>query len=202
MAAAPGSDRPVLLLDVMDTLVVDPFRAAVPAVFGQSLDAYFARKSKAAYLAFEEGRITEATYAERLFTDGTVADLEALKRYFRAHYRWVEGMEDLLDGLLADGAELHALSNYGVWYQLIEDALDVSRRVPWTFVSCRTGLRKPEPAAFVHAAAHLGRSPAELLFVDDRSRNCEGARTAGLDAVHFVDVPTLRHDLRRRGFDV
>ncbi len=39
-----------------------------------------------------------------------------------------------------------------------------------------------------------------ILFVDDREKNCVGARAVGMDAVRFVDTPTLRADLVERGF--
>lgn len=186
--------RRVLLLDVMDTLVHDPFRESVPEVFGRSVDAYFEVKRKDVYLAFEEGRISEATYAATMLETGPV-DLAPLKAAFRRGYRWIDGIPELLDELGAAGVPCHALSNYGVFYRIIEEELSVSRRVPWTFVSCRTGLRKPAADAFLHASRRLGVAPADLVFVDDREKNCVGARAAGLTALRFVDTPTLRRDL-------
>lgn len=183
----------------MDTLVHDPFREAVPQVFGQSLEAYFAVKSKDAYLAFEEGRIDVATYARTMFTDGRIADLDALQDAFIAGYRWLDGIPALLGDLRAYGVEMHALSNYSVFYQHIEAKLGVSAWVPWTFVSCRTGARKPEPATYHAAARHLAVPPEACVFVDDREKNCEGARAAGMSAIRFQDAHQLRRDLLAAG---
>jgi len=49
----------------------------------------------------------------------------------------------LLHELYAGGVPLHALSNYPRWYQLIEDRLELSRYLRWSFVSCLIGMRKP-----------------------------------------------------------
>lgn len=45
-------------------------------------------------------------------------------------------MEDLLARLNTAGYELHALSNYPSWWRIIEDKLQPSRYLRWTFISC------------------------------------------------------------------
>lgn len=57
------------------------------------------------------------------------------------------------------------------------------------FVSSDIGKRKPEPEAFHHVAREIGVAPGQILFFDDLLENVEGARRAGLEAVH---VPTVR----------
>jgi glucose-1-phosphatase len=52
------------------------------------------------------------------------------------------------------------------------------------FVSSTIGLRKPDAAAFHHVAREMGTAPARILFFDDSLANVEGARAAGLQAVH------------------
>lgn len=51
-------------------------------------------------------------------------------------YRWLDGMEDLVARLSKSGYEMHAVSNYPIWWQIIEDQLRLSRYMAWTFVSC------------------------------------------------------------------
>jgi putative hydrolase of the HAD superfamily len=48
------------------------------------------------------------------------------------------------------------------------------------------GVAKPDPAFFAEAARRIGAEPAEILFVDDVLANVEGARAAGLAAVHWT----------------
>lgn len=189
----------VLLLDVMDTLVHDPFRASVPLVFGMDVETYFSLKDKGNYLDFEKGRITPEHYAANLFFDKRPVDLDALRQAFREGYRYIDGIPELLADLAEAGVEMHALSNYSVFYEMIEDKLGLSTWVPWTFVSAVTGRRKPDADTFLEAAKALGRPPKDCVFVDDREKNCAGARAVGMHGLRFRDAATLRRDLRDLG---
>jgi len=67
------------------------------------------------------------------------------------------------------------------------------------FCSAQFRLAKPDPAVFLACANALGVAPGEVLFVDDKAENAEGARHAGLHAHHHRDLPSLRAALRRHG---
>ncbi|MBK6918861.1 MAG: HAD-IA family hydrolase [Deltaproteobacteria bacterium] len=190
---------PVLLLDVMGTLVHDPFFVEVPAFFGCDLQALVVRKHPSAWEQFERGEIDEPELASMFFADGRTLDVAGLKAAMQAAYRFLPGIEALLQELVAAQVPMHVLSNYPHWYRLIEERLALSRYVPWTFVSCETGVRKPEPAAYAGAAATLGVDVGACVFVDDRRVNCEAARQLGMRAVHFRDAATLRHALTEHG---
>lgn len=57
-----------------------------------------------------------------------------------------------------------------------------------TLFSCDLGAIKPERAIYARCAALLGVAPGEALLVDDRPENVEGARRAGMRAVHFTSL--------------
>lgn len=183
----------------MDCLVHDPFYEEVLQWFGMPLEALFEQKSKAAWLAFERGHISEAEFAPRYFNDGRMWDYAGLKRVMRDNYRLLPGVADLLDDLATAGCEMHALSNYPRWYEMVESATGLSRWLRWSFVSCKTQLRKPEPAAYLGAAASLGVAPAKLVFIDDRTKNCAGARAVGMAAIHANDAGQIRKALAELG---
>jgi FMN hydrolase / 5-amino-6-(5-phospho-D-ribitylamino)uracil phosphatase len=189
----------IVLLDVMGTLVHDPFYEEVPRFFGMTLEALIAVKHPTAWQAFECGEIDEARLETCFFADGRPFDLEGLKRVMRDAYRPLEGIEALLDELVEAGASLHAFSNYPTWYRLVEEAVGLSRWLRWSFVSCHIGHRKPAHAAYAAVLEQLGRPAETLLLVDDREDNCEGARRAGIRAIRFVDAPTLRKRLVELG---
>ena len=191
--------RPVLLFDVMETLVEEPFYGTVPAFFGMSLDELVRAKHPSAWAEFELGAIDEATLFARFFKDERAIDGEGLKTAMTRAYRWIDGMEELLGELAAGGFAIHALSNYPEWYRRIEEKLRLSRFLEWTFVSCNTGVRKPDARAFTGAAAALALSPADCLFVDDRESNCAAARAVGMGAIRFRGAPALRAELAARG---
>jgi len=189
----------VLLLDVMDTLVREPWFEDAPAFFGMSLEELHAAKHPTAWVAFEEGRLDEAAFLDGFFRDGRAFDHAAFLAHLRAGYRWLPGVEALLGELRDAGVPMHALSNYPEWYRAIEEDLRLSRFLAWTFVSCRTGLRKPDPRAYAHAVERLGVPAGACLFVDDREENVVAARESGMDAVRFTGAPALREELERRG---
>lgn len=189
----------MLFLDVMGTLVHDPFHEEIPAFFGMTLRELLAVKHPSAWVRFEHGELGEDELLASFFADGRAIDGRAFVEMLRASYRWLEGIEPLLSELRARGVPMHALSNYPCWYRLIEERLALSRYVAWSFVSCETGLRKPDPEAYRSACRALEVSPAQCLFVDDRESNCDAARHVGMDAVVFTDARALSNALRERG---
>lgn len=62
--------------------------------------------------------------------------------------------------------------------------------------SSEVGMRKPNPAIFLHALDLLGGiAPAESVFLDDSPGNVAGARRAGLHAIHVNDPDQALLDL-------
>jgi glucose-1-phosphatase len=52
------------------------------------------------------------------------------------------------------------------------------------FASSTIGLRKPDAAAYDHVVKEIGVPAERIVFFDDLAENIEGARAAGLKAVH------------------
>ena len=193
-------NRRIVLIDVMDTLVKDPFYAGFPRFHEMTLDALFEAKDAEAWCRFERGEIDEARYVETAFKDGRWFDVCALRNMLQEEYAWLEGMETLLDELKGQGIELFALSNYPVWYELIEEKLSLSRYLSWQFVSCLTGHRKPHLRAYQLPLEALSVSPAQCVFIDDRASNCEAAESMGIRAHGFQSAALCRTFLQNAGF--
>lgn len=189
-----------VLLDVMGTLVHDPFDLEIPRFFGLSQAELRREQLPGLWERFERGEIDESQYLDHYFQDGRAIDRGAFREVVRSAYRWLDGAEAILADLRGRGYELHALSNYPVWYLVIEEQLHLSRYLSWSFVSCRTRVRKPDPAAFRGAALALDRPPQGCLFVDDREVNCRAAEAVGMQAVHCEGARGLRTELRRLSF--
>lgn len=188
----------ILLLDVMGTIVHDPFFWEVPNFFGLRMEQMLAQKHPTAWLEFERGEREESEYLQDFFADGRYFDHQAFCLMMQQSYYVLDGMEDLLTELKQRGVEMHALSNYPVWYRWIERRLQLSRFLEWTFVSCLTGLRKPAIASYQYVIESLGVSPEQCLFVDDRPRNCEAAEQTGMSALVFKKADILRLELQQR----
>jgi len=187
----------VLLLDVMGTLVYDPFMVEIPAFFDMSLQEVFEDKHPDAWIRFEHGEMSEGEMLANFFADGRAFDHAAFEKTVRGAYRYLDGIEALLTDLRALGVPMHTMSNYPSWYRWIEASLELSQYLPWTFVSCETGIRKPAPEAYENAARTLGVPPQQCVFVDDRRKNVDAARAVGMRGIVFEDAAQLRAELAR-----
>ncbi|WP_067468433.1 HAD family hydrolase [Actinomadura macra] len=102
----------------------------------------------------------------------------------------------VLQDLTARRVPLALLSNAP-----LELARDIERR-PWSalfqhrFFSADLSLAKPDPRIYRHVSDALNAAPGDLVFVDDRQENIDGAREAGLRAHLFTGADRLRRDLR------
>jgi HAD superfamily hydrolase (TIGR01509 family) len=54
-------------------------------------------------------------------------------------------------------------------------------------ISSEVGVTKPDPRIYYIALERFGTDPGEAVFVDDFLHNVEGARSAGMYAIHFRD---------------
>jgi len=62
--------------------------------------------------------------------------------------------------------------------------------------SCERGVIKPDPAIYKLCLEALGCEPRRTLFFDDRPRNVEGAREAGMEAHVFESAEQAREIVR------
>lgn len=190
-----ANERPVVLFDVMSTLVSDPFYEHFPRFFGLTFQELLQQKHPSSWKDFEHGHIEEEEFLKTLFLDGRDVDGQALRKCMADNYEWLPGCEELLKHLHAEGCELHAFSNYPVWYTMIEDKLQLSRYLQWSLVSANTGYRKPARESFEHAASTVKRPMNQLIFVDDSKTNIEAAAELGITAIHFTDAQSLAPQL-------
>ncbi len=178
----------IILWDVMGTLVHDPFYEEVPAFFDMTLEQLLAVKHPRVWSACERGALSVEEMESNFFADARGYDIAGLRETMRRSYRWLPGIEALLERLRASGVPMHVVSNYTPWYAMIEERLGLSKWMPWSFVSCDVGARKPEAAYYAAVLERLSVAAARCVFVDDREANCDGARAAGMHAIRFVDV--------------
>jgi len=187
----------VLGLDLMDTLIVDPYREALHATTGQTFEALAPVRNEEAWHDFELGRIDERTYAERFLPASAGGfDVGRYKLELNRRYRWLPGMERLVLRL-ATRVPIHLLSNYPRWYEELRARFLFDRFASGHHASYTLRARKPDPAFFRAAIQRIGIAPGELLFVDDRRVNVEAARDAGIRALLFEGAEALDDALAR-----
>lgn len=64
-----------------------------------------------------------------------------------------------------------------------------------TVLSYQVRLRKPDHAIYRLTAERLGVAPGECIMIDDVTENCDGARQAGMQAIHHTDSEQTRQAL-------
>jgi HAD superfamily hydrolase (TIGR01509 family) len=188
---------PLLVFDLMDTVIVDPFYREVLAYLGTTLPDLGQVKHPTSWLEFETNACDEASFLERFYRPETglkLEDPEAFKQIFSDNYRFVPGMEALLTELVATGHPLWVLSNYSHWWHLAREKLALDRFFADYCVSCDIGFRKPSGEAYTALSDAIGHR--NLLLIDDRQPNIKGARQAGLEGILFVDAENLRNALK------
>lgn len=192
----------VVAFDLMDTVVRDPYREALEAGAGMPLEELLRRRGGdwTAWPAFERGELTEEAYW-RLHEDrGLTIDREAFHRARRAGYRFVPGMVELV-ARVREQVTCVVASNYPAWIEELSAEL-LDGLFDAIYVSCRLGVRKPEPAFFEALLERTGVGPHELLFVDDRQANVDAAGELGIRGHRFTGVDDLADRLAAEGLEV
>jgi FMN hydrolase / 5-amino-6-(5-phospho-D-ribitylamino)uracil phosphatase len=192
---------PVVMCDVLDTLVADPFTRGMAEHLGfDNFNDFFDAKTPDIWPSFELGRISEEQVARRFFKDKKrKLDLTAMKLFLLDSYSFNPGVEQMLAFLRNSGVQMHAFSNYPIWFTLIEQSLRLERDhgVRWTFVSACEGIRKPSLEAYKRAADNAHVSVSDCILLDDRQVNCEAALEAGyLHAIRFQSAAQAELELR------
>lgn len=183
-------------LDLMDTILHDPWEEAVFEVTGVRPVESRPLRDRTAWADFELDQIGEDEYARRFFLpeSGRTLDLAALKREFARRYCFLDGMERLL-AEIAPRLPIHILSNYPRWYDDVRAQFRLDRFVAGHHPSFAIGVRKPAPQYFERVLARIGLAPEQLLFVDDRPQNVDAARALGIPAAVFTGADDLRRRL-------
>jgi putative hydrolase of the HAD superfamily len=98
----------------------------------------------------------------------------------------------------AAGCRLAILSNeldlfYG---RELRQRVELLRHFDCIVDATYTGILKPDPRAYALCLERLGLPASACVFVDDQARNVDGARRAGMRAVHF-DILQPAQSFRR-----
>ena len=97
-------------------------------------------------------------------------------------------MIELMRELKVEGYRMAMLTNnVREWEPLWRTMLPVDEIFETVVDSGFVGCRKPEPRIYELTLERIGMPAEACLFVDDLPHNCEGARKAGMSAVHFRD---------------
>jgi 2-haloacid dehalogenase len=122
-------------------------------------------------------------------------------RYAQTVPHKIQGSWDILFALKQAGTRVFAITNWSAetWIEGCKVHPELAEVFEATIVSGQVGMIKPSVEIFRHFCAEAGVDPGDCIFIDDGLHNCLGARTAGMDAIHFTGPDALAEGLRQRG---
>jgi HAD superfamily hydrolase (TIGR01509 family) len=181
-----------IIFDCFGVIVTDPFELLLQASFPD--DPVAADQIKAYDRAAAKGQITsDAAQKEIASALGiSIAEYRELDRSsFVIDY---ELLEDLL--LLKQSHKIGMLSNtslrsLGSYFK----ADKLSTCFDSVAASDDIGVAKPAAEAYQIVAHSLGVLCEEAAMIDDRMSHCEGARAAGMKAIHYYSRSQLKASL-------
>lgn len=176
--------EPRLKLDQLAHVTGLSVDAVIRAVWESGLDA-----------RADTGEFTAPEYTEHL---NKALGVDLHQEVYRK--AWAASLilrEDVLNCVKSVPCRRAVFSNNG---PLLSDVFDnelqpVRDAVDHVVVSWQTGASKPDRRAFDGLGAILQAAPSQMVIVDDSEDNVNGARAAGIDAIHFTDISDLRRQL-------
>ena len=201
--ALPGR---VVVFDYGEVISVSPTaadRAVLEGIAGVPSERFWAAYN-ATRDELDRGTLASGDYwrgigeaCGRQWDDGTV------QRLWSADIRgWTSANPEvvaIIAELAAAGTRLALLSNAAEEYGSLFRFSPMARCFERVFVSGELRMLKPDAEIYEHVAAELGVTPAELVFVDNRAVNVEGAEAIGITGHVFTGAADLRAFLESQG---
>lgn len=193
-----GRRRQVVVFDVMDTLLRDPYREAHEVATGLTFEAFESVRPEGAYHALERSEIDESAYWEALRDAGISVDVARFHTIRRAGYEWLPGMQELLGEIVARHRVIIASNYPAEWIAEVHTRFFRSIQAE-VCGSCELHVRKPSLEFYDRMVCWFELEPATTVLIDDSEPNIEGAVAAGWQGVRYRDAGQTREDLGALG---
>jgi epoxide hydrolase-like predicted phosphatase len=158
---------------------------------GKSMQAIAEADGENPLFKLERGEISEEAFLERLAEglESLIGHRPELHRFKEIYFEALSPntpMINLMHELKEAGFRMAMLTNnVREWEPLWRSMLPVDEIFETVVDSAFVGHRKPESRIYAITLERIAMKPEECIFVDDVQVNCEGARKAGIHAVHF-----------------
>jgi putative hydrolase of the HAD superfamily len=196
------SDR-VVVFDYGEVISRSPserHRSDLLAVAGVDPAAFWA-----AYETHRDG-LDEGTTSIRDYWKLVAVDTGATWSESRIHELWVADFTgwlsveprtfDVIADLHAGGTRVALLSNAGFDFASPFRYSPMARFFERMFISAEMLKLKPNAEIYLEVARELGITPRDMVFVDNKQVNVDGAKALGITAHHYVGPVELRHFLQ------
>jgi FMN phosphatase YigB (HAD superfamily) len=166
----------------------------------QDLVARFARDEL--YRRHEKGEVSDAAFFAglRISLGIDLSDEQFLEGWNAIFAGEMPGVKPLL-ARAAERLPLYAFSNTNSPHAEYFSGkyADVLGYFCEVYLSSSIGLRKPDAQAYDHVVKAVGVSAGRIVFFDDLAENVEGARRAGLTAIHVTSPDDVANALAALG---
>jgi putative hydrolase of the HAD superfamily len=199
---AEGSGIQAVISDfggVLTTPLIQSFMAfqdrtgITTEMLGRGMQAATEANGENPLFQMERGEITEVAFLEQLSDslEPLLGHRPEMHRFKEIYFEALEPnppMIDLMRELKESGYRMAMLTNnVKEWEPLWRSMLPVDEIFELVVDSGFVGCRKPESRIYALTLDRIGLPPEACLFVDDVLVNCEGARKARIEAVHFQE---------------
>lgn len=174
--------------------------AELVEVAGVDADAFWA-----SYGAHRDG-LDQGTTSIRDFWKLVEADTAANWSESKIHELWVAdftmwlsiepGTFDVIADLSAGGTRIALLSNAGFDFASPFRYSPIARFFERMFISAELLKIKPDAAIYLEVARELGITPQQMIFIDNKQINVDGAEALGITGHRYVGPTDLRHFLQ------
>jgi putative hydrolase of the HAD superfamily len=174
---------------------------------GKAMAAIAEEEGENSLCKLERGQISEPDFLDGLSVAlepliGHRPHLQGFKEIYFEALNPNETMIELMRELKGEGYRMALLTNnVREWEPLWRSMLPVDEIFETVVDSAFVGVRKPEARIYELTLEQISTPAESCLFVDDFEHNCEGARAAGMNAVHFRDndqaIPEIRAALAK-----
>jgi putative hydrolase of the HAD superfamily len=203
---ASGLRAPIkaLVFD-MGGILEPPFDDVLVPALAEALgiaEARLRERRAAAAAALSDGRLTLRDFYARVVADEdrSVDPTAAVARHLAVYEAATARLDERVLALIRRLRRRHlvaCLTNTEVEVGQFNRRRGLFDAFDRAFLSTEMGLRKPERAVFDRVLADLGCAPAETIFADDKLENADGARAAGMHAIHYRDFDEFSSELAR-----
>ena len=197
-----GKQISVVLFDFGGVLAEEGFRDGLVALAKeQDLDisAMLAEGTKAVYdSGFVLGRGTAADFwALMRERTSLVGDDDALTDRILSGFVIRPSIIKQVQELREQGYVTGILSDQTDWLDTLNKKYCFFDAFDQVFNSYYMGKGKQDSTLFTDVSMKLGKSPAEILFIDDDAGNVIRARDKGMQTLHYVDMESFLLELKQ-----
>lgn len=180
-----------VIIDIDPSLTTDAFSQLGAE---QALEKHSRAVQDPLFDRFEKGEVDAPEFRERIREKaGVQASDQAIDRAWNKLLLDIPEERFSLLERLCRSYELHLFSNtnaihYEAFSEIVEREYGVEafqKLFKGIHLSFEMGARKPDPEAFRTLLDRIGRSPENILFIDDTSAHVEAAKKEGIRAWHL-----------------